>query len=98
VGEIREISEKRDAVEKALGGVIVGVCMDEDREKARTFLEGAGNPFPSAFNGGFWNGTVARAYGVRAIPHGVLVGPDGRILRKEVLPDWLLQEPEAEGP
>jgi cytochrome c biogenesis protein CcmG, thiol:disulfide interchange protein DsbE len=72
----------------------VGVCLDEDAERARAFLAAEGNPFRSAFNGGFWNGTVARAYGVQAIPRSFLVGPDGRILQREVFPSMLLEERE----
>ena len=38
---------------------------------------------------------VARAYGVQAIPRSFLIGPDGRILQREVLPSMLLEEEET---
>lgn len=55
-----------------------------------------GNPFRSAFSGGFWKGDVARAYGVRAIPRAYLLGPDGRVLQREVNVSMLLGETEGE--
>ena len=58
-------------------------------------MESAGNPFRSAFTGGFWEGGVARAYGVRAIPRAWLLGPDGRVLQREVYVPMLLGETEG---
>ena len=73
--------------------MVVGVCLDEDREKARAALAEMGNPFRSAFNGGFWTGTLARDYGVESIPRCVVVGPDGRILRRQTWLQEVLEDP-----
>ncbi len=64
--------------------------MDEDREKARAYMASEGNPFRSAFTGSVWGSATAKAYGVHAIPRSCLLGPDGRVLQREVILGELL--------
>jgi thiol-disulfide isomerase/thioredoxin len=61
---------------------IVSVSYDGDREAVRRFMAERPMPWRHAFVGleELSTGRVASAYGVDALPHAVLVGPDGHVL------------------
>lgn len=67
------------------GFEIIGVSLDSDRDALDTFLKHQdGMTWPQYFDGQGWNNKLAVKYGVEAIPFAVLVGPDGKIIGKEL--------------
>jgi thiol-disulfide isomerase/thioredoxin len=67
------------------GFEIIGVSLDSDRDKLDAFLKQTdGMTWPQYFDGQGWGNKLAAKYGVEAIPFAVLVGPDGKILGKEL--------------
>jgi len=64
---------------------IIGVSLDSDREKLDAFLKQQdGMTWPQFFDGQGWSNKLAVKYGVEAIPFAVLVGPDGKVIGKEL--------------
>lgn len=69
----------------AEGFEIIGVSLDSDRAKLDEFLTKAdGMTWPQYFDGQGWGNKLAGKYGVESIPFAVLVGPDGKIIGKEL--------------
>lgn len=67
------------------GFEIIGVSLDSDRAKLDEFLKKTdGMTWPQYFDGEGWGNKLAGKYGVESIPFAVLVGPDGKILGKEL--------------
>lgn len=72
------------------GFEIIGVSLDSDLNKLDTFLKQQdGMTWPQYFDGQGWNNKLAVKYGVESIPFAVLVGPDGKIIGKELRGDDL---------
>lgn len=72
------------------GFEIIGVSLDDDRGQLVAFLKQTdGMTWPQYFDGQGWGNLVARKYGVQAIPFTVLIGPDGKILGKNLRGDEL---------
>ncbi|MFA9462209.1 TlpA family protein disulfide reductase [Thiohalorhabdus sp. Cl-TMA] len=63
------------------GLVIAAVNLDESTADAKRFLREVPVDFPVVFNPG---GDLAEKYGVSAMPSSYLVGPDGRIVHREL--------------
>jgi peroxiredoxin len=89
--EIVEITKHWRQFRKAFEGDVLGVCLD-DTPPARPFQEDMHVPFRSVLFPGGWKSSAAEAYGVRAIPFAVLVGPDGRVLKRRVMVSSYLPE------
>jgi thiol-disulfide isomerase/thioredoxin len=67
------------------GFEIIGVSLDSDREKLDAFLKQQdGMTWPQYFDGLGWSNKLAGKYGVQSIPFAVLVGPDGKIIGKDL--------------
>ena len=67
------------------GFEIIGVSLDSDRDKLDAFLKQTdGMTWPQYFDGQQWQNKLAVKYGVEAIPFAVLVGPDGKVIGKEL--------------
>ncbi len=67
------------------GFEIIGVSLDSDRAKLDEFLKKTdGMTWPQYFDGEGWGNKLAGKYGVESIPFAVLVGPDGKIIGKEL--------------
>lgn len=78
------------------GFEVVGISLDEDREKLLACVKAEGITWVNLFGEGDavgWNHPMAVKYGVRAIPHTFLVDHNGKIVaegvRGEQLGDWL---------
>jgi len=67
----------------AQGFDVVGISLDQDHAALTSFLKQNRMPWRQVFDGGS-GGAVARRYGVRAIPFGLLIGRDGRVSSVEV--------------
>ncbi|HEX9046036.1 MAG TPA: TlpA disulfide reductase family protein [Verrucomicrobiae bacterium] len=67
------------------GFEIIGVNMDSEPAALAAYLKKAGGmTWPQYFDGGRWTNALAVKYGVTAIPFTVLIGPDGRIIGKNL--------------
>jgi thiol-disulfide isomerase/thioredoxin len=67
------------------GFEIIGVSLDSERAKLDDFLkQQEGMTWPQYFDGQGWSNQLAVKYGVEAIPFAVLIGPDGKIIGKEL--------------
>jgi peroxiredoxin len=63
---------------------ILGVSLDSDRDAWLKAIEDDGLTWNHVSDLAYWDNAVAKQYGVRSIPHTVLVGPDGVILAKNL--------------
>jgi len=62
---------------------VLGVSLDKEEweQKLTTFTKKKEMPWPQVYDGKFWSAAVAKLYGIRAIPHMILVdGDTGLIL------------------
>jgi thiol-disulfide isomerase/thioredoxin len=67
------------------GFEIIGVSLDSERDKLDEFLKKQdGMTWPQYFDGKAWSNELAVKYGVEGIPFAILVGPDGKIIGKEL--------------
>ncbi|MGA2245804.1 MAG: redoxin family protein [Verrucomicrobiota bacterium] len=67
------------------GFEIIGVSLDSDRDKLDVFLKQQdGMTWPQYYDGLGWQNKLAGQYGVEAIPFALLIGPDGKIIGKEL--------------
>lgn len=70
------------SVWKKYGGdkfVIVGINLDENKQAFDSYMKTEGITWPQYFDGLGWDNKVSRLYGVRSIPHTVLIDADGAI-------------------
>jgi len=64
----------------AQGFDVVGISLDQDQSILKSFIRRNKMPWRQVFDGQGWESKVPRAYGVSAIPFGLLLGRDGRIV------------------
>jgi len=81
---IMELPEVLQAYEKFhdKGFEIVGVSLDEDKERLAQFVKQKKMPWPQYFDGKRWQNKLAVKYGVDATPSGYLIDRDGKIITK----------------
>ncbi len=68
----------------AQGFDIVGVSLDQDKGALTKYIAANKMPWRQIFDGKGWGSAVGRQYGVQAIPFGLLIGRDGKIIALEV--------------
>src|ERR1022692_45196 len=67
------------------GFEIIGVSLDSERDKLDAFLNKEdGMTWPQFFDGQGWQNELAVKYGVESIPFAILIGPDGKIMGKNL--------------
>ena len=59
---------------------IIGINLDDDKNKLTGFLQQNQITWPQYFDGQGWHNKLARAYGVTYIPLLYLLGRDGKII------------------
>lgn len=62
------------------GFEVVGVSLDDDRERLEDYLEKEDIAWPQHFDGNGWENEWAMKYGIQSIPATFLIGPDGTII------------------
>jgi thiol-disulfide isomerase/thioredoxin len=65
----------------AQGFEIIGISLDEDEEKLKSFLAAHEMPWAQFFDGKGWGNEVGQAYGVKGIPKTYLLDREGKIRR-----------------
>ncbi|MBE7492491.1 MAG: TlpA family protein disulfide reductase [Planctomycetes bacterium] len=79
---------------KDKGFEVIGISFDRrDGETGlRETIKGEGNvgkrtgvmPWRQIYDGGFWDSGMAKRYGIRGIPHTVLIGADGKVVAQNL--------------
>lgn len=69
---------------KDKGFEILGVSFDKDREAWIQAIHQDGITWPQVSDLKYWSSDAGKLYGVRSIPHTVLIGPDGNIIEKNL--------------
>jgi thiol-disulfide isomerase/thioredoxin len=65
--------------------VMISLSSDSEREAPLKFVREKGTAWTQAFLGGdWWKDEVAQAYGITAIPQILLIGPDGKIVARDL--------------
>jgi len=72
-----------------LGFEILGVSLDTNREKWLQAIKDDGLEWPQVSDLRGWENRASELYGVRSIPHTVLISPEGIILEKNLRGDAL---------
>jgi len=75
-----------------IGLVVIGIVYRDRSEAARAFADQIGADWPLAMDPGE---AVARAYGVYGPPESWLIGPDGRVVSRQIGP-YSAEELEAQ--
>jgi thiol-disulfide isomerase/thioredoxin len=71
------------------GFEIVGVSLDEDKQKLLDYTQKQGMTWPQFFDGQVWKNKLAVKYGIEAIPSSFLLDGNGNIIAKDLRGDAL---------
>lgn len=66
------------------GFEIVGISLDQSRDKLDAYIQQQGIEWPQYFDGKFWNNDIAQMYGIKSIPTTLLVDRHGKIRYKSL--------------
>ena len=76
------------------GFEIVGISLDEDREKLEKFIAAESLPWPIVYSGKGWEDPIVTNYGISGIPQMILIGRDGNVISLEARGPRLAEELE----
>jgi len=76
----------------AKGLEIVGISLDQDKDRVETVTKEKGMVWPQYFDGKGWQNEIATTYGIRAIPHMWLVNKQGIVADPDVVRGTLPQQ------
>ena len=78
------------------GFEIIGISLDQDKDKLTKFVENKKMPWPQYFDGKGWGNEISTGFGITGIPATFLVGKDGKVaatdLRGEALEKAVAEE------
>ena len=66
------------------GFEIVGISLDQSRDKLDRYVTSQGIEWPQYFDGKYWNNDIAVSYGIRSIPATFLIDKKGKIRYKSL--------------
>jgi thiol-disulfide isomerase/thioredoxin len=66
------------------GFEIVGISLDQSRDKLDKYIESQEIAWPQYFDGKWWNNDIAVRYGIKSIPSTILVDKKGKIRYKSL--------------
>jgi thiol-disulfide isomerase/thioredoxin len=84
VAEIPNMKSTYEAFAKNEKFAMVSISLDEDAATAKKFTEKQQMAWTQVHLPGVWENAAAKAYGVRGIPSIWLIGPDGKVLEKDL--------------
>ena len=73
------------------GFEILGISLDEDKDKLVAFTQANQMPWPQYFDGKMWDNTISSKYGIESIPDMWLLGKDGLLKTTAVQKDVAAQ-------
>ena len=61
---------------------VLGISLDRENQETKLadFLKKKEIPWPQVYDGGYWNAAVAKLYGIKSIPHMMLVDGDTGVI------------------
>ncbi|MBI9068703.1 MAG: AhpC/TSA family protein [Salinivirgaceae bacterium] len=68
---------------------LLGVSMDDNKDKWLEAVELDGLRWTQVSTLEGWNNPVGKLYGVNSIPHAILIDPEGKVVKRGVLPNEL---------
>ena len=71
------------------GFEVIGVSLDEEKDKLTDFIKEKGVAWPQYFDGKGWQNKLAATYGITGVPATYLLGKDGKIIGKDLRGDSL---------
>jgi len=79
---VAEIPNMLEQYEKyhAKGFEVIGISLDEEKEKVDAFVAEKKIPWPILYAGKGWQDPVAQFYGISGIPQLILIGRDGNVI------------------
>ncbi len=83
VGEMPNVIATYNALHKN-GLEVVGVSLDTDKARLLNYIKANDVPYPQLYDGKQFGESVAKAYGVQAIPFCLVIGRNGRIVAANV--------------
>ncbi|MBX9656853.1 redoxin family protein [bacterium] len=83
VEEMERLAKLREKYGKS-GFEIVGVCLDNDKNKAVTFLREKGYAWPQMFEEGAMESKLATELGIISLPYLLLVDANGNVVNKNL--------------
>ena len=61
------------------GFEIIGISLDKDQSQLEKYMQDMGITWQQYYDGLWWNNKIARRFGVRGIPHIVLIDKNGAV-------------------
>ena len=74
------------------GFTVFGVSFDKTHDKWVEAIKKDGLTWPQVSDLKYWSSEAGKLYGVQSIPHNVLIGPDGKIIAKNLRGDALVKK------
>jgi thiol-disulfide isomerase/thioredoxin len=74
------------------GFEIVGISLDDDKEKLEKFIKDRNVAWPQFFDGNGWQNEIGQKYGIQSIPATFLFGRDGKIAATDLRGEKLDQK------
>ncbi|MEX0331213.1 MAG: TlpA family protein disulfide reductase [Puniceicoccaceae bacterium] len=71
------------------GFEIIGISLDKDKEKLESFIAENKMDWPQYYDGKGWDNELSNKYAVSSIPTTYLIGPEGKIIAKDLRGDDL---------
>lgn len=83
---VQELPNVLKAYEKyhAKGFEIIGISLDNEKEKLTSFIKEKNMPWPQSFDGKGWQSDLAAKYGINSIPATYLLDGEGKIIAKDL--------------
>ena len=94
-GETPNLKKVFEAYGKRENFVMIGLSLDQDRDKPRSYGKENGCEWIGGFLGDWGKDKVTKKYGVRGIPSIWLIGPDGKVVQSDLRGDGILQAVSA---
>jgi len=90
---VRELPNVLETYEKyhEKGFEIVGISLDRDEEKLKSFIKEKKMSWPQYFDGQGWGSKLAQKYGVNSIPATYLLNAEGEIVDKDLRGERLME-------
>lgn len=93
VGELPTLKQAQEKFADR-GLVIVSISLDNQAETARKFASQQGMNWTQLWTAGVYESELAKLYGVGAIPATFLIGPDGKVVARDLRGKKLLRQIE----
>jgi hypothetical protein len=88
-GQIQNLKSLNDAYGKDGRLVILSLSVDYQEQTAREMLKESGVTWTACYLGGWSETSVPGSFGVEGIPHAILIGPDGKVVAKNLQGTYL---------